>query len=99
MTEPHRAFLGFGSNLGNRVGYLRDGVAGVPDLVSVSDVYETAPVGGPEQDPYLNLVVELCTRLGARELLGVCRRLESAAQRVREVHWGGCALGGRRDAC
>ena len=92
MTEYHRAFLGFGSNLGDRVGYLRDGVAAVPDLVGVSDVYETAPVGGPEQGPYLNLVVELSTRLGARALLGVCQSLESAAKRVREVRWGARTL-------
>ena len=92
MTERHRAFLGFGSNLGDRVSYLRDGVAAVPDLVAVSDVYETAPVGGPEQGRYLNLVVELSTRLGARALLGVCQSLESAAQRVREVRWGARTL-------
>ena len=92
MTERHRAFLGFGSNLGDRVSYLRDGVAAVPDLVGVSDVYETAPVGGPEQGRYLNLVVELSTRLGARALLGVCQSLESAAQRVREVRWGARTL-------
>ena len=92
MTERHRAFLGFGSNLGDRVSYLHDGVAAVPDLVGVSDVYETAPVGGPEQGRYLNLVVELSTRLGARALLGVCQSLESAAQRVREVRWGARTL-------
>ncbi len=92
MTEPHRAFLGFGSNLGDRLSCLREGVAAVPDLAGVSDVYETAPVGGPEQGPYLNLVVELHTRLGARDLLGVCRTLEDAAQRVREVRWGARTL-------
>ena len=88
MTQRHRAFLGFGSNLGDRVAYLRDGVAGVPDLVGVSDVYETAPVGGPEQGSYLNLVVELSTDLNARALLDVCQNLESAAQRVRQQRWG-----------
>ncbi len=92
MTEPHRAFLGLGSNLGDRIGYLREAVAAVPDLAGVSDVYETAPVGGPEQGPYLNLVVQLRTRMGARELLGVCQGLESAAQRVREVRWGARTL-------
>ena len=88
MTELHRAFLAFGSNLGDRVAYLRDGVAAVPDLVGVSDVYETAPVGGPEQGSYLNLVAELSTRLNARALLGVCQDLERAAQRVRQSRWG-----------
>ena len=92
MTEPRRALLGLGSNLGDRISYLREAVAGVPDLAAVSDVYETAPVGGPEQGPYLNLAVQLRTRLGARELLGVCQGLESAAQRVREVRWGARTL-------
>lgn len=84
-----RAFLGLGSNLGDRVAHLRAAVAGVPDVVGVSPVYETDPVGGPDdQAAYLNLVVEVSTGLDARGLLEVCRRLETAAGRVREVRWG-----------
>lgn len=61
----------------------------MPDLVATSSVYETAPVGGPEaQGPYLNMVVELDTALDARELLGLCARLEAAAERVRVERWG-----------
>jgi 2-amino-4-hydroxy-6-hydroxymethyldihydropteridine diphosphokinase len=52
-------------------------------------VYETDPVGGPDdQGPYLNLAVELVTDRTARDLLGVCHRLEAAAGRVRDVRWG-----------
>lgn len=84
-----RAFLGVGSNLGDRVAHLRAAVAGVPDLAAVSPVYETGALGGPAgQGPYLNLVVELRTELGARALLGVCAGLEEAAGRVRTVRWG-----------
>ena len=84
-----RAFLGLGSNLGDRVACLRAAVASAPDVVAVSPVYETDPVGGPDdQGAYLNLVVELDTRLDARGLLAECRRLEAAAGRVREVRWG-----------
>lgn len=83
-----RAFLGIGSNLGDRLEHLRDAVAGLSDVVAVSQVYETAPVGGPRQDDFLNLVVELDTDATARDLLGVCRRLEAAAGRVRETRWG-----------
>lgn len=83
-----RAFLGLGTNLGDRRAYLRQAVASLPDLVGVSDVYETDPVGGPEQGPYLNLVVELDTGLDPRELLLLAQRLETEAGRVREVHWG-----------
>jgi 2-amino-4-hydroxy-6-hydroxymethyldihydropteridine diphosphokinase len=83
-----RAFLGLGSNLGDRVRHLRDAVAALPDVVAVSPVYETEPVGGPEQGPYLNLVVELDTSLSPRELLGVCQAREVAAARERVVRWG-----------
>ena len=84
-----RAFLALGSNLGDREQYRRDAVAGIPDLVAVSPIYETGPVGGSaDQGPYLNAVVELDTELSPRELLEVCRRLESAAKRVRKERWG-----------
>jgi 2-amino-4-hydroxy-6-hydroxymethyldihydropteridine diphosphokinase len=84
-----RAFLALGSNLGDRRAYLRAAVDALPDLVAVSRVYETAPVGGPdEQGPYLNLVAQLDTDLTARELLEVCREREAEAERVRVVRWG-----------
>ncbi len=83
-----RAFLGLGSNLGNRAAQLRAAVAALDDVVAVSPVYETDPVGGPEQGAFLNLVVELDTTLDARGLLGECRRLETAAARVRLERWG-----------
>ena len=83
-----RALLGLGSNLGDRVALLRDAVAAIPDVVSVSDVYETDPVGGPDQQAFLNLVVALDTSCSPRELLEVCREREEAAERVRVVRWG-----------
>jgi len=83
-----RAFLGLGSNLGERRTLLAGAVATMPDLVAVSPLYETDPVGGPEQGAYLNLVVELDTARSARELLALCGELEAAADRVREVRWG-----------
>lgn len=83
-----RAFLGMGSNLGDRARYLRDAVAALDGVVAVSPVYETEPVGGPEQGAFLNIVVELDTDLDARSLLAECQRLEAAAERVREERWG-----------
>ena len=83
-----RAFLGLGSNLGDRWAYLRGAVKSLDDVVAVSPVYETEPVGGPEQGAYLNLVVELDTALDARGLLGECRRMEAEAGRVRLERWG-----------
>ena len=68
---------------------LREAVGSLTGVVAVSPVYQTDPVGGPAgQGPFLNLVVELDTDLSARELLGVCHRLESAADRVRTERWG-----------
>lgn len=87
--EQRRALIGLGSNLGDRLGALRAAVAGLPDVVAVSPVYETEPVGGPEgQPPYLNLVAELSTDLSPRELLEVARRLEAAAGRERAERFG-----------
>lgn len=84
-----RAFLGLGSNLGDRLSYLREAVASLDGVVAVSPVYETEPIGGPGgQGAFLNIVVELDTELDPRELLGVCHRLESAAHRVRTERWG-----------
>lgn len=85
-----RVFLGLGSNLGDRERYLAEAIN---RLVAVgfraaSPVYETEPVGGPEQGPYLNCVAELDTDLSARQLLAVARRLEEAAGRLRGERWG-----------
>jgi 2-amino-4-hydroxy-6-hydroxymethyldihydropteridine diphosphokinase len=84
-----RALLALGSNLGDRVRYLQDAVALLPDLVAVSPVYETDPVGGPGgQGPYLNMVARLDTALDPHELLDLCHRLEEKASRKRVVRWG-----------
>jgi len=84
-----RVFFGLGSNLGDRRRYLTEAVNSIPDVVAVSPVYEAEPVGGPPgQAPYFNIVVELSTDLSPRDLLGVCHRLETAAERVRLERWG-----------
>ncbi len=88
-----RAHLALGSNLGDRLGFLQGAVAALAatpgiTLTAASRVYETAPVGGPAQGPYLNAVVALVTDLGARELLAVAQRLEADAGRVRGDRWG-----------
>lgn len=89
---PVRAFLGLGANLGDRRASLRAAVAALReagDVVAVSPLYETEPVGGPEdQPPYLNVVVELSTADPPRRLLERCAALEEAAGRVRTVRWG-----------
>lgn len=84
-----RAFLSLGSNLGDRRQFLTEAVQSLgSSVVAVSSVYETDPVGGPDQGAFLNLIVQLDTELTPRQLLAVCHRLESAAQRVRMQRWG-----------
>ncbi len=84
-----RAFLALGSNLGDRWAYLRGGLAVLPDLVAVSPVYQTGPVGGPPgQGPYLNLVAELRTAVSPRALLAVAQTAEAGAGRTRQERWG-----------
>ena len=84
-----KAFVGLGSNLGDRLAFLRTGLRYLPDVVAVSPVYETEPVGGPPgQDRYLNLVAELWSSASARQLLEASQRAEAAAGRARDVRWG-----------
>ncbi len=86
-----RAFVGLGSNLGDRLEHLERAaelLAAPGDVVAASSVYETEPVGGPEQGPYLNAVIELSTSDSPHRLLERCRALEDDAQRVRTVAFG-----------
>ena len=84
-----RAFLALGSNLGDRRAFLRQALERLPDVVAVSQVYETDPVGGPPgQGAYLNCVVELRTARTPRELLGAAQAAEAAAERIRTNRWG-----------
>lgn len=87
------AFLSLGSNLGDRLDHLQKAVDRLHghrrirvDLVS--SVYETEPVGGPEQDPYLNIAARIATTLSPRRLLTACSAVETALGRERTVRWG-----------
>ena len=82
------AYVALGSNIGDRREHLRFAVLNLPGVRAMSGVYETDPVGGPDQGPYLNMVVELETRLNPFELLEICRRIEAGAGRERKVRWG-----------
>lgn len=85
--------LALGSNIGDRLATLQgavDDLAMVPglDLDHVSSVYQTAPVGGPEQDEYLNAVVVGSTTLEPLALLAATQGVEGRWHRTRDVHWG-----------
>jgi 2-amino-4-hydroxy-6-hydroxymethyldihydropteridine diphosphokinase len=91
--RPRRAVLALGSNLGDRRQNLQgavDGLFAAPGLGfrALSPVYETRPVGGPDQPDYLNAVIAVQTALPARAILDRAHRVEDALRRVREVRWG-----------
>jgi 2-amino-4-hydroxy-6-hydroxymethyldihydropteridine diphosphokinase len=84
------AVLSIGSNVGDRVGYLRGCVALLGDVVRrMSPVYSTAPWGGVEQGAFLNAIL-LVDDLDADapEWLRRGQRCEAAAGRTRDVRWG-----------
>lgn len=89
-----RAVLALGSNLGDRRGTLQGAVdalssgPGAPTPIALSPVYETAPVGGPEQGAYLNAVLIVDTAGTAWELLERAQETEREFDRVRRVRWG-----------
>ncbi len=86
-----RVALGLGSNLGDRLGRLRaalDAIASLGRVVAVSPLYETSPVGGPDQGRYLNAVVVIDTDLGPEELHDKTRQIEVEQDRVRAERWG-----------
>ena len=93
-----QAVLSIGSNLGDRLAHLQAAVTLLqPD--AVSPVYETAPVGGPEQQPYLNAVMVLPVG-DPFDLLRFTSRIEASRQRERIIRWGSDvwwkAIGGDR---
>lgn len=88
-----RAYLSMGANIGDRLGNLQRGVQllhAMPAITvtSVSQVYETQPVGGVVQDDFYNIAVRLETTLSAPELLTSLHEIEQQLKRVREIHWG-----------
>ena len=75
------AYLGLGSNVGDRMAHLRAAVEALPghgaEVTAVSSVYETEPVGEIlDQPDFLNAAVAIETELGARELLDACKAIE-----------------------
>lgn len=88
-----RVVIALGSNLGDRLDNLQgalDALFDSPGLVfvAVSPVFETTPVGGPEQPDYLNAVLVAQTLLPARAILERCQGVESSFGRVRQERWG-----------
>lgn len=89
----HKAYIAVGSNLGDKRGYLNQGIEMLNSteqcrVRKVSDFITTAPYGYLEQDDFLNGCVEIDTILTPNDLLAELHRIELAANREREIHWG-----------
>src|SRR3974377_1950187 len=88
-----RVVLSAGSNLGDRLGTLQgcvQAIGGLPDtdVLAISPVYETDPVGGPDQPDYLNAVLIAATGLRSLDLLAATQRIEADFGRVRVERFG-----------
>ncbi len=93
VPVSRKAYLGLGSNLGDRWSFIRHAVQSLKGVVAVSPVYETEPIGGPDgQDPYLNLVIAVETAETPFELLNTVRKIEEDAKRERKQRWGARTL-------
>ncbi len=89
----HTAYLGLGSNLGDKRGYLDNAVRALDEakgchVERVSSYQVTEPYGGVEQDDFLNACLILKTLLTPEELLEKLHEIEQSAHRERIVHWG-----------
>jgi dihydroneopterin aldolase/2-amino-4-hydroxy-6-hydroxymethyldihydropteridine diphosphokinase len=90
--DQHTAYIGLGSNMGDREGYLNKALqwmnGGQSKLGRVSRFYTTKPVGYTRQPDFINCVAELQTRMTPRELLDFLQDIEIRLKRERTIRWG-----------
>jgi 2-amino-4-hydroxy-6-hydroxymethyldihydropteridine diphosphokinase len=90
-----KAAVGIGSNVGDRLGTMRAAVARVArgaEVLARSRVYETEPVGGPPQGPFLNAAILVDYNGSPLALLDDLLAVEAELGRTREVRWGPRAI-------
>jgi dihydroneopterin aldolase/2-amino-4-hydroxy-6-hydroxymethyldihydropteridine diphosphokinase len=91
--KRHQAFLGIGSNIGDKEGYFNQAFTELNNhpfinVKQISNFLMTKPYGGVEQDDFLNGCIEIETVLSPGELLKALNEIEQLAGRTREIHWG-----------
>jgi len=89
----NNVYIGLGSNLDNPEQQVIDGIkalAALPQtqLIAVSSLYASAPIGPQDQPPFINAVALLNTELSPIALLDALQTLEQDAGRIRTRHWG-----------
>ena len=87
------AYLGLGSNIGDKIGYIRKAMALLENSPCIhnlrsSSLYKTEPIGNIDQDWFVNAVVQIETELPTTELLELCQSIESKLERKRVEKWG-----------
>lgn len=93
MRGWHRAYLSGGSNMGDRKRHLEEAIEALRAddkcrVLRVSDLIDTKPYGGVEQDPFLNCAVEIETLYTPEMLLEKLHEIEQSHGRERQIHWG-----------
>ncbi|MGX0645455.1 2-amino-4-hydroxy-6-hydroxymethyldihydropteridine diphosphokinase [Staphylococcus hominis] len=88
-----QAYLGLGSNIGDRKQQLLKAIDLIGNIKGIkvtkqSSIYETAPIGYTDQPNFLNLCLEIETELSPQQLLKHCLDIEQQLYRVREIRWG-----------
>jgi len=86
-----KVVIALGSNMGDTNSHLHHAIDELEKIIAikaVSSFYKTAPVGGPEQEDYLNAVVIGECGMDPLDLLVAMQEIETMAGRTREIHWG-----------
>ena len=92
----HTTYLLLGGNIGDRLSYLEQGILAIEktggNVIKRSAVYETAAWGKENQQPFLNVALEIKTMKSPTDLLKATAAIEASLGRQREEHWGARTL-------
>jgi len=89
----HLAYIGFGSNIGDRLIYIQNAICSLSEsdgifLQEISSLYETEPVGYAAQDKFLNGVAAIKTDHTPHSLLQIIKDIENSVGRQHRKRWG-----------
>ncbi|MHC4126100.1 MAG: 2-amino-4-hydroxy-6-hydroxymethyldihydropteridine diphosphokinase, partial [Planctomycetota bacterium] len=92
MTELTTAYIGLGSNLGDRAGQINKALEALKavdglEVCGLSRLYETPPLAGAEQGNYINAVAEIQTSLTAEDFFAKLGAIEDSLGRVKGQNW------------
>lgn len=91
VSPSHSSFIGLGSNVGDREKNLHvalEALRKIAEIKKISSLYETEPMEYKDQEWFLNMAVEITTRLKPRDLLKHLQQIEQSLGRVRELRYG-----------